>query len=274
MCRLELKDLDVKAIDPGKINLLECVSHDDPTGPRVRYTAAERRRDLRTRQYEDEARRSKPEEVRAAEESLSHFNSRTTRLEAYKAYCVERCRVHSVALVHYSDLAHRHRARKRRIKLMKSEQKVCDKIAAMHDPSDPRTPVIAYGAWGAVAGVAGQVTNRGNPPCIGKGLLNVLVKKGKLKVVLTPEHYTSSLCLRCLSPCGPWTELEEKMGRKIRGIRVCQNEACRLPQNRDRTGATNIATQFCRLYEGKSPIRQMTDEEKEFNRLRVCVECD
>ena len=77
-------------------------------------------------------------------------------------------------------------------------------------------------------------------------------------------------------PCGPWAELEDKMGRKIRGVRVCQNEECRLPQNRDRTGAANIGLQFCRLYEGKSPIRTMTDEDLEFHRLNtaLCVACD
>ena len=65
--------------------------------------------------------------------------------------------------------------------------------------------------------------------------------------------------------------------RKIRGLRVCQNEECRLPQKRDRTGASNIGLQFGRLYEGKSPIQEMTDEEAEFNRLNValhaCLEC-
>ena len=62
------------------------------------------------------------------------------------------------------------------------------------------------------------------------------------------------------------------VGRKIRGVRVCQNEY------RNRTGASNIGLQFGRLYEGKRPIREMTDEEVEFNRLNValhaCSECD
>ena len=61
------------------------------------------------------------------------------------------------------------------------------------------------------------------------------------------------------------------MGRKIRGVRVCQNEECRLPQNRDRTDASNIGLQFGRLYEGKSPIREIPDEEAEFNRLNVTL---
>jgi transposase len=104
--------------------------------------------------------------------------------------------------------------------------------------------------------------------------MNKLAKR--FVVALTPEQYTSKTCCKCLQPCGPWAELEEKMNRKIRGVRVCQNEECRLPQNRDRTGAANIGLQFCRLYEGKSPIRTMTDEDLEFHRLNtaLCVACD
>ena len=132
------------------------------------------------------------------------------------------------------------------------------------------------GSWGAVAGRPGMAANKGNAPCIGVGLMNKLAKR--FVVALTPEQHTSKTCCKCLHPCGPWVELEEKMGRKIRGVRVCQNEECRLPQNRDRTGASNIGLQFRRRYEGKSPIREMTDEEAEFNRLNValnsCSDCD
>jgi hypothetical protein len=82
---------------------------------------------------------------------------------------------------------------------------------------------------------------RGNPPCVGAGLMNKLAKC--FVVALTPGKYTSSTCCRCLGPCGPWEWLEEKKGLKIRGVRVCQNEGCRLPQNRDRTGASNTGLQ-------------------------------
>ena len=38
----------------------------------------------------------------------------------------------------------------------------------------------------------------------------------------------------------------------------------------------NIGTQFCRMYEGKSSIRQMADEDLEFHRmnLALCASCD
>ena len=43
--------------------------------------------------------------------------------------------------------------------------------------------------------------------------------------------------------------------------------------NRDKLGARNIATQFKRLCKGLGPLKVMTDEELEFNRLRTCREC-
>eukprot|EP00966_Prymnesium_polylepis_P109555 2535425-Prymnesium_polylepis.1 len=49
-----MQDLHVVGIDPGKRELVVAVDRDDPTSkPVVRYTLAQRRRDLRTRQYED-----------------------------------------------------------------------------------------------------------------------------------------------------------------------------------------------------------------------------
>lgn len=63
------------------------------------------------------------------------------------------------------------------------------------------------------------------------------------------------------------------MGRKIRGVRVCQNEDCGLPQNR--TGATNIGVQFGRLMRGEGPIRPMSAEEEKFHDLNVqCAVCE
>jgi transposase len=86
-------------------------------------------------------------------------------------------------------------------------------------------------------------------------------------VAITPEHHTSKTCCRCFGSCGAWKEVEERMKKKVRSLRICQKETCKLPQNRDRTGASNIGMQFNRLFEGKPPIRQMNEEKKEINRL-------
>ena len=94
-------------------------------------------------------------------------------------------------------------------------------------------------------------------------------------VAVTPEQHTSKTCCKCLGPCGPWLEKEALWGKKVRGLRVCQNESCGLPQNRDRTGASNIGLNFTRLYSGQGPIRPMTAEDLEMHRLNLaCVACE
>ena len=89
----------------------------------------------------------------------------------------------------------------------------------------------------------------------------------------TPEAYTSKTCCRCLGEAGPWTEMEEVRGRKIRGLRRCTQRDCMLAMNRDRMGAINMGTNFQRLFEDKSTVRTMTDEDISFHRASLCVEC-
>ena len=260
--RRELGHFHVVGVDPGKRELVVAVDQDDPKASPVRYTQRQRQRDLRSRQYADERRRSLPAEVALAESELAEFDSRSADLQRFRAYVAERRKCLDAALAHYAGIDHRRRRWKTYVKAQQSESRLYARLRGMHDPSDPRTLVLAYGSWGAVAGRPGGVSNKGNAPCIGVGLMNKLAKR--FVVALTPEQYTSKTCCKCLHPCGPWEEMEAKMDRKIRGLRVCQNEECRLPQNRDRTGAANIGTQFCRLYEGKAPIRQLTEAGETF----------
>ena len=72
----------------------------------------------------------------------------------------------------------------------------------------------------------------------------------------------------------PVLEKRMKNYNGIRGLRICQNEDCKLPQNRDRTGASNIGLQFTRLFAGYGPIRNMTTEELEFHRHDICLQCE
>ena len=266
-----LDELHVVGIDPGIREIVVAVDQDDPKGiSPVRYTQKQRRKELRSRQYTDEARRSKPYEVTAAEEEMSGFNSRSASLQTFCAYCRKRHETLDSCLAFYAEHDHRHRRWKTYIKAQQSEQRLYDRLRGIHKEGDKRSLVLAYGAWGATDGAS--CVKRGNPPTIGVGLMRKLAKR--FVVSLTPEHYTSKTCCKCLGPCGPWKELEEKMDKKVRGLRICQDEGCKLPQNRDRTGASNIGVNFCRLFRGESPIRTMTDEEREFHRLSVgCVAC-
>ena len=260
----------VVGVDPGKRELVVAVDADDARVS-TRYTQRQRLKDTRSRQYAAEAVLERPYDVTSAEEDLSSFNSRTADTSRFMAYCVEVIRTLPLRLAHYGTLPHRHRRWKTYIKLQQSEERLYSRLRGMH--TDPRRRmVLAYGAWGAVAGRAGAACNKGNPPCVGVGLLRKLAKR--FVVALTPEHYTSKTCCRCHGPCGPHSTLRTNDGKEIRGLRVCQNEGCNLIQNRDRTGAINIGTQFTRLFCGDGPLRPFTDVEVEMTMHRRCLECE
>jgi hypothetical protein len=277
--------LHVIGIDPGKRELCVCVDADDPKAkkkdapPVVRYTLAQRQRDLRTRQYADESKCMKPPSVADAEQQLSTFNSKAPSLNEFAQFSAMRRLLlgqhANEQKAFYADLAFRERRRKTRIKVQQSEARLVNRIRAMHTATyDPRRLVLAYGAWGLAAGRAGAACNRGTPPAIGVGLMRRLARD--FVVAPTPEHYTSKTCVGCGGPCGAHPTLKTaKTNKEIRGLRVCKNEGCGLLQNRDRTGATNIGVQFRRLVRDEGPIRPMNAEELEFLRLATaCVECD
>ena len=270
-----LEELHVVGIDPGKRELVVAVDTDDPKSkPVVRYTLDQRRRDLRTRQYAAEVMHTRPIEVTDAEEDLSRFNSKAPSLAEFAAFGTERRRqLRAVPQIHafYDDLAHRDRRRKSAIKAQQSEARLFNRLRGMHARDDPRTLVLAYGAWGLVAGRSNQAANKGNPPAIGVGLMKKLALH--FVVAPTPEHYTSKTCVACGGLCGAHPTLKTKNNKDIRGLRVCQHEGCGLLQNRDKTGATNIGRQFQRLVSGQPPLRVMTDEELELHRLETCLEC-
>ena len=267
-----LQQLHVVGVDPGKRELVVCVDMDDAKGsPVVRYTQKQRARDLRTYQYAKEGKRDKPDVVVQAEAELSGYHSRTTDLERFAAYCAKRHATLDDCLGFYGDLGHRKRRWKTVIKAQQSEERLCKRLEALKPKDDARQLVLAYGSWGLVAGRAGAACNKGNPPCVGVGLMKRLARR--FVVAPTPEAYTSKTCCRCLGPCGPWAEKEEEMGWKIRGLRRCQNEECKRPLNRDKNGATNIGTNFQRLFKDRPPIRSMSDEDLAFHRAALCLEC-
>lgn len=271
----------VVSIDPGKRELICGVDMDNVKESSLKYTLSERQKDLRTRQYANERRRSKPPKVLFAEEDLSIFNSRSPSLDGFRAYCIQRRVGFEDCLKYYSELHHRHRRWKTVIKTQKSESKLYKKIEELK--IDKRPLLLAYGSWGCVAGKVGAVCNKHLPPCIGVGLMRKLSKR--FVVVPTPEAYTSKTCCRCFGPCGRWKEKEEAMveerkqlghnkrkTKEIRGLRRCQNEECKfLPLNRDKNAAVNIGYNFKRLFRGEEAIRKLSTNEK--NVLKMQIQC-
>ena len=265
-----LGNMHVVGVDPGKTELVNCVDMDNIRKTPVRYTRKQRYREIRKHQYDQEEKRDKTPAVVDAEKALCGFRSRTANLEAFCDYCRKRHETLDECLACYAHFNFRRRRWKKVIKEQVSMEKLYKRLEGLK--TDERPLVLAYGSWGLIAGRAGAACNKGNPPCIGKGLMKKLSRR--FVVSPTPEAYTSKTCCRCLGPCGPWTEVEEHLGKKIRGLRRCTQRDCSIPLNRDKNGATNIGTQFQRLMRGEGPIRQMTDEDLAFHRANLCLECE
>jgi hypothetical protein len=266
-----VEEMHVVGVDPGIVEIVNCVDMDNAKEcTPVRYTMKQKQRDLRSRQYADEAQHDKPQEVKDAEAGLAGFNSRSGALSSFQAYCAKRHETLEECLAFYADPGHRRRRWKTVIKTQQSEERLYQRLGKLK--SDSRPIVLAYGSWGLVAGRPGMACNKGNPPCIGVGLMRKLAKR--FVVAPTPEAYTSKTCCRCLGECGPWREVEEAMGKKIRGLRRCTQRDCMIPLNRDKNGATNIGTNFKRLMANQPPIRSMTDEDLARHRASMCIECE
>lgn len=265
-----LNEVHTIGIDPGKRELIRAVDMDDPIkSSTVRYTQQQRLRDLRSRQYADENARERTQETKEAETGLTGYNSRSVDLQTFCDYCNKRHGTLEACLASYATLPYRKRRWKTFIKTQQSEERLYKRLEALK--TDDRPLVLAYGSWGMIAGRPGAACNKGNPSCIGVGLMRKLSKR--FLVSPTPEAYTSKTCSKCFGDCGPCFETEDRMGKKIRGLRRCTQRDCMLFLNRDKNGATNIGTNFKRLFEDKPVIRSMTDEDLAFHRASLCFEC-
>lgn len=266
-----LDNMHVISVDPGKRELFVGVDMDDTKSSSIRYTQQQRLKDMRSRQYKDEVDRSKPFHVQDAEADVAGYNSRSADMHSFCEYCKRRHKGLNVCIDFYSKLEHRHRRWKTVIKEQQSEERLYTKLRNV-EKGDHRQLVLAYGSWGLIAGKPGAICNRGNPPCIGVGLMRKLARR--FVVVPTPEAYTSKTCCRCLGECGAWIELEGERGKRIRGLRRCTQRDCMAPLNRDKNGAINIGLNFMRLMCDQNPIRSMTEEDIKLHQASLCMECD
>jgi len=273
-------ELHVVGVDPGKRELVVAVDMDelhegttrrDKKGVRVvRYTQKQRAFETRCVEYNREIK-NREARAKELESTFCGTNSRSPSFTAFREYVHARRRVLQECLELHAHVKFRRRRWKTSIKTQQSEAWLFNRLRALHPKGDPRTMVLAYGSWGLVAGRATLACNKGNPPCIGVGLMRKLAKH--FVVSPTPEAYTSKTCCKCLGVCGPCVEVDSqrvKEGKKkVRGLRRCQNEECMIFLNRDRNAAINIGTNFKRLFEGEGPIRRLSDEEIQFTELSV-----
>jgi hypothetical protein len=191
---------------------------------------------------------------------LFHFGLYVDRLKAREA----------VLVPHYVQRHHRQLRRKAFIERQRFESRFFRDVKRTFDPDRTNKPiVVAWGAWGKVAGRPGAVGNKGRPPTIGVGLARRLAKEDGIVVAWTPEHYTTKTHFDCGGECVRFAAAERQRAddhnhyevKEIRGLKICSNPECRAPVNRDLNAAKNIAANGLLLLSGHLPIHQHSEEE-------------
>ena len=212
----------------------------------------------------------KPNEINLLESELGREGCSTAPCLLHFGLYVDTLRVREpVLLPHYAQLHHRKLRRKAHIERQRFESRFIRDIKRTFDPDKTKkTIVIAWGAWGKIAGRPGGVGNRGLPPTIGVSLARRVAKENGIVVAWTPEHKTTATHFKCGGECRRFAAAEQRRAddhnqavREIRGLKVCQNPECRAPVNRDLNAALNIATNGVLLLLGHRPIASHTAPE-------------
>ena len=297
--RLELGQLQVLGLDPGKKDLLSLIDVDGTEDakthkrPRLRYSRAQRAFETNETKYSKRLQKEKTTDVKLAEQDLATTNSRSSSVLAVNAnekgsilpYIMKRRQHFDILSAFYGNELYRERKWSSYILRQKSMRKVVQAITKLKRDKD-KTLVIAYGSWGEIAGKPGMACNKGNPPCIGIGLRKELAKH--FIVASTPERNTSKTCSRCGSECGPATDLEkvrretmlaqastDKEIKKakhytIRGLRRCTNENCASFLHRDYNAAMGIGCRFKSIW-NDTVAETEDDTDMDFERLNCAL---
>lgn len=289
-----LQSAQIIGADPGKRELLVCVDADAPTGarrqPSVRYTAAQRRHEMRSARHASEMARTTPHALKASMNAMTDTNSRSSSLQELTRYFRRRREWLYDGLEHFETSRYRRRRWQRFIGEQESVSKFVARIRSLRRDAD--TPmVLGYGSWGGIAGRAGAACNRHHPPCIGVGLRRRLSRH--FCVVSTPEHMTSKTCSLCGGRCGPCAEVdafhrERKLSDarasddpsdvrraerfSVRGLRRCHNVACAAYLNRDHNAARNIQMRCKALLTGGTLVA-MDDIDERLDVLHAEIMC-
>jgi hypothetical protein len=288
--------------DPGRAEPVVCV--DPLTGEKTRITAVDERRKtkahgsfVRTARHRKQSQRrglaeehaavearaavwkaanvDKPAAIGRLESELGQRCATAPSLADFAAYVSAVSEAAPTLVPHYADLRHRRLRFKTHIEKHRFVDRFIRDLKRKFAPNG-EVVLLAWGAWGKVAGRAGQPGNKGRPPTLGVGLARRLAKEDGIVLMWTPEHHTTKTCFKCgcaanrsaKAEARRQADVEERLGerfrhgaKEIRGLKVCQNPECNAPLNRDLNAAKNIGANGMLLLLGCAPIATHTPEE-------------
>jgi hypothetical protein len=264
-----------------------------------RHSTERQERFEQARAYRESIKLTDPERMKTTLESLSVHSNCAATSTGFRAFADARRLAQPFLDETYADdgMLHRKLRWKAFIDKQKSLQGLVNQLKAIERATEQQI-ILAYGAWGMRAGVAGAPVNKGNPPCLGVGLATYLARF--FVVVWVPEHYTSKTCFHCgCHECCNHPKIAEQHrpqrdaralkkrddrlampgatdAEKAKAEDIYQKTIAKVPElrslrfcpgctrclNRDRNAANNIGLQFKRLAFGLGTIKAMTSEEE------------
>jgi hypothetical protein len=226
----DLKPRKIIGCDPGKRSLVYMV---DDEGNRLQYTAPQKRIESKSKRNAYvlgiEKRRSG---IIEKETALSVQNAKTSKLEKFKTYLVEKTRLNNNTKEFYQ----REVWRKMKFRSYSYGKKSVEVFLNKIKESFGDNLLIGYGNWSR------DTQMKHFMPTMNKGLRKLIHRK--YDTVTVNECMTSKMCCECKS------ELEnykDERGRKIHRLLVCKSQVCVSSQNkkavyktRDLNSAVNI----------------------------------
>ena len=229
----------VVAVDPGRIDLVTCVSYNNEGKQRqAHYSNGEYREKIGSARASNKRR--------TWLENDNHLQDELTALPTAKTASTQQLTLHITELFRIIDsvLEHSFRSRVRCLKFTQFGRKqkvmhdICERICTSED--DDRQVVVAFGA--------GMFSSCSKGHCPGpvKGVRTALRRRRGVAVVNVNEDYSSQLCSECYQKLEPM--YGESGGEAIHSVRRCVTANCpRTLWNRDINAALNILHIF--LYE-------------------------
>ena len=226
----ELKPRKIIGCDPGKRSLVYMV---DEEGNKLQYTAPQKRIESKAKRNAYvlgiEKRRSC---IIEKETVLSSYNRKTSNLEKFKSYLVEKTRLNNETKEFYQ----REVWRKMKFRSYSYGKKSVDVFLNKIKETFGDNLLIGYGNWSR------DTQMKHFMPTMNKGLRKLIHRK--YDTITVNECLTSKTCCMCMS------QLEnhrDEKGRKIHRLLVCRGQGCVSSQNkksvfktRDLNSAVNI----------------------------------
>ena len=231
--RISLDNKRVVAVDPGRIDLVTCVSKNQHEEQSVtHYSNSDYREKIGSARA--------PTKRRTWLKKDNDLQDRLTALPTAKTASIQQLTVHMVELFRILDdvLQHNFKSKVRGLKFTQFGRKqkvmhdICKRICTSPDVDDKRNVVVAFGN-----GMFSS-TSKGHCPGPVKGVIAAL-RRRKVEVYVVNEDYTSQLCSQCHEMLEPM--YREKKCKAIYSVRRCVTANCpRTLWNRDTNAARNI----------------------------------